>query len=164
MRPYRRLLLWMGRTPWLTWYSSRVLVPIDRFLYQRSNGRFSLGHVGTRREAALQSLLLTTTGRKSGRPRTTPVLYLEDGDRFLVVASNFGKENHPAWSANLLANPDASVQVRNRRMEVRARRASEEEKQRLWPRLLELYPAWQAYTERTDRNFRAFFLEERPSG
>jgi deazaflavin-dependent oxidoreductase (nitroreductase family) len=162
MRPYRRLLLWMGRTPWLTWYSSRVLVPIDRFLYRRTNGRVSLTHVGRRREGAIQSLLLTTTGRRSGRPRPTPVLYLEDGDRLVVVASNFGKEKHPAWSANLLANPDASVQVRDRHMEVRARRATEEEKERLWPRLLELYPAWQDYTERTDRNFRMFFLEERP--
>ena len=162
MRPYRRLLLWVGKTPWLTWYSSGVLVPIDRFLYQRSNGRLSLGHVGTRREGAVQSLLLTTTGRRSGQPRPTPVLYLEDGDRLVVVASNFGKESHPAWSANLLAAPDCSVQIRDRRMDVRARLATEEEKERLWPRLLELYPAWEAYRERTDRDFRAFFLEERP--
>src|SRR2546429_8806799 len=105
MRPYRRLLLWVGKTPWLTWYSSGVLVPIDRFLYRRTNGRVSLGHVGTRREGAVQSLLLTTTGRRSGRPRPTPVLYLEDGDRLAVVASNFRQGGHPAVAAKPPAAP-----------------------------------------------------------
>jgi deazaflavin-dependent oxidoreductase (nitroreductase family) len=160
MRPYRRFLLWLGKAHWLTWLNSGVLVPIDRFLYQRTNGRVSLVHVG-RRRAALQTLVLTTTGRVSGRPRRTPVLYLEAGDGLVVVASNFGKEKHPAWSANLLASPEASVQIRDRRMEVRARLASDEEKAQLWPRLLELYPPWQDYTEHTDRRFRAFYLEPR---
>jgi deazaflavin-dependent oxidoreductase (nitroreductase family) len=77
----------------------------------------------------------------------------------VVVASNFGREKHPAWSANLLANPEATVQIRTRLQDVRARLATDEEKARLWPRLLEIYPTWDDYTERTDRSFRAFFLE-----
>jgi deazaflavin-dependent oxidoreductase (nitroreductase family) len=156
---YRKLLLFLGRARWATWAASTVFPPIDRFLYRISGGRMSLSHVGRRQ--ALQTLLLTTTGRKSGQPRTTPVLYLEEGDALVVVASNYGKERHPAWSGNLMANPEASVQVNDSRRNVRARRADEAEKKRLWPRLLEIYPAWDDYTQRTERSFRAFFLEPR---
>jgi deazaflavin-dependent oxidoreductase (nitroreductase family) len=156
---YRRLLLSVSRARWALWLASSVFPPIDRFLYKRSGGRLSLSHIGRKR--ALQTLLLTTTGRRSGQQRTTPVLYLEDGDALVVVASNYGKERHPAWSGNLMANPEASVQVHERRQDVRARHADEAEKERLWPRLLEVYPAWEDYTHRTDRSFRAFFLEPR---
>lgn len=159
MRRYHDLLVALGRRRWFSWLSAEVLAPIDGFLYRRSGGRLSLGHFGARREGALPTLLLTTTGRRSGQPRTTPVVYLEDGERIAVVASNFGRDRHPAWSANLLADPDAEVQVRTRRWRVRARLASEEEKAALWPRLLEIYPTWEDYRRRTDRSFRAFFLE-----
>ena len=159
MRLYRKLLIVLARYRWFSWLSYTFLVPLDRFLYRRSGGRLSVAHFGTRREGALPTLLLTTTGRKTGQPRTTPVLYLEDGGRIVVVASNFGREHHPAWSANLLAKPEATIRIRDREQRVVARRASEEEKRALWPRLLELYPAWEQYTERTDRDFRAFFLE-----
>jgi deazaflavin-dependent oxidoreductase (nitroreductase family) len=158
VRRYRQALLALGRTRWFTWISANVLTPIDRFAYRRSGGRVSLAHLGGG-EAVLPTLLLTTTGRRSGQPRTTPVLYVRDGERLVVVASNFGREHHPAWSANLLANPEATVQVRKRRERVRARRASDEELARLWPRLLEVYPTWADYTKRTDRDFRAFFLD-----
>jgi F420H(2)-dependent quinone reductase len=148
----------LGRTRWFSWISANVLTPIDRFAYRRSGGRVSLAHVGGS-DAVLPTLLLTTTGRRTGQPRTTPVLYVRDGERLVVVASNFGRERHPAWSGNLLADPDATVQIRRRRERVRARRATDEELAALWPRLLEVYPTWEAYTERTDRDFRAFFLE-----
>lgn len=159
MALYRRLLLAVANVKPLTWFAASVYAPIDGWIYRRSNGRFSLSHLG--RRPALQTLLLTTTGRKSGQPRSTPVLYMEDGDGLVVVGSNFGKDKHPAWTSNLLANPDATAQVHETTKPVRARLASEEEKQRLWPRLLEVYPPWQAYTGRTDRTFRAFFLEPR---
>jgi deazaflavin-dependent oxidoreductase (nitroreductase family) len=159
MRLYRDLFIRLGRARWFSWLSIHLLVPIDRFCYRRSGGRFSLLHFGRRREPALQTLLLTTRGRKSGHPRTTPVLYLQDDDQLVVVGSNFGQGRHPAWSANLLADPHAWVQIRDRRQEVTARLATDEEKAALWPTLLELYPPWQAYTVRTDRQFRAFLLE-----
>jgi deazaflavin-dependent oxidoreductase (nitroreductase family) len=110
----------------------------------------------------LPTLLLTTVGRKSGASRTTPVVYLEEDDRIFVMASNFGQERHPAWSSNLLANPEASVQIGTRRMDVRGRPATEEEKARFWPRQLAIYPTWEAYRHRTDRDFRAFVLEPSP--
>ena len=159
MSLYRRLLLAIASAKPFTWIAANVYAPLDGRLYKRSGGRFSLSHLG--RRPALQTLLLTTTGRKSGQPRPTPVLFLEDDGRLVVVGSNFGKDSHPAWTANLLANPDATAQIRGDQRDVRARLASEEEKQRLWPRLLEIYPPWQEYTGRTDRSFRAFFLEPR---
>lgn len=161
MRLYGRLLNALGATRFGSWLSRR-LVPLDRFLYQRSAGRVSLAHVGTRRRGALQTLLLTTTGRRSGQPRSTPVLYLRDGERLVVVASNYGQARHPAWSGNLLADARASVLVRGHRQAVHARLADEHEKQALWPRLVELYPGWEVYRHRTDRSFRAFYLE--PTG
>ncbi len=159
MRLYRQLFVWLGRTRWFSWLSINVLVPVDRFCYRRSGGRFSLLHIAGSRGAALPTLLLTTKGHKTGQPRTTPVLYLEDGDRVVVVGSNFGQPRHPAWSTNLLAEPQAMIQIHTDEKNVRARLASENEKRLLWPRLLELYPTWEAYTDRTDRSFRAFFLE-----
>ena len=161
MRFYRALFIRLGRTAWFTWLSINVVVPIDRFVYRRSGGRFSALHFG-RGRAVLPTLLLTTTGRKSGTPRTTPVVYLEEDGRIFVMASNFGQERHPAWSANLLANPEASVQIGTRRMDVRARVATDDEKARFWPRQLALYPTWEAYRHRTDREFRAFVLEQTP--
>jgi deazaflavin-dependent oxidoreductase (nitroreductase family) len=103
--------------------------------------------------------MLITRGRKSGRERRAPLLYLEDDGRIFVVASNFGRERHPAWSANLLADPDAEVIVRGERQRVRARRAHEDDLQRMWPRMLEIWPAWANYRTRTEREFRAFYLD-----
>lgn len=156
---YAKAIRAVGRREWGSRLSVAVIVPIDRFLYVRSGGRFSVGHLGERREAALPTLLLTTTGRKSGEPRTTPVVYLEDGSRLVVVGSNFGQQRHPAWSGNLLADPRASVQIRTKRQDVVARLATEAELEELWLRLLEIYPGWTDYRTRTDRSFRAFFLE-----
>jgi F420H(2)-dependent quinone reductase len=85
MRLYRDLFIRLGPARWFSWLSIHILVPIDRFCYRRSGGRFSLLHLGRRSEPALQTLLLTTRGRQSGLPRTTPVLYLQDGERLVVV-------------------------------------------------------------------------------
>jgi deazaflavin-dependent oxidoreductase (nitroreductase family) len=157
---YRDVLVRLGRIRWLTSLNANVLVPIDRFLWRATGGRLSLMHAG--RAAALKTLLLTTTGCRSGRARSTPVVYLRDGERFVVVASNFGKDHHPAWSANLLAHSEATVRLHGRDIPVTARLASEEEKARLWPRLLDVYPGWDDYVLRTERRFRAFILE--PAG
>ena len=100
---------------------------LHQFLYQRSGGR-----LGTRIGGA-PALLLTTTGRKSGEPRTCALSYLEDGDRLVVVASKGGSDLPPDWLLNLRANPEVSVQVGRYRGSARARVASPEERERLWP-------------------------------
>ena len=135
-------------------FARAVYTPLDKTVYRLTSGRRGLSPAKT-------VLYLTTTGRKTGKPRRVPVLFLRDGDRYWVMASNYGTERHPAWSANLLTNPDATVQLGSKTTEVRARLGSREEKEQLWPRLLELYPAWKQYSEWTDRDFRLFCLEPR---
>jgi deazaflavin-dependent oxidoreductase (nitroreductase family) len=107
-------------------------------------------------------LLLTTKGRKSGEPRSTALLYLEDGDRLVVVASNLGSDHAPAWWLNLEANPDAEVAIGTEERRVRAREANEEERAALWPRLVEYYGGYDAYREDTDRHIPVVVLE--PAG
>ncbi|MDQ3953585.1 MAG: nitroreductase family deazaflavin-dependent oxidoreductase [Actinomycetota bacterium] len=141
-------------TRWGRNLAAWIYTPLDKLAYRITRGRRGLSPPGA-------VLLLTTTGRKTGEPRRVPVLYLHDEERLWVVASNYGQQRHPAWSANLLANPDATVTIRGEERAVRARLASDDEKRSLWPRLLQLYPAWKAYSSWTDRSFRVFCLEPR---
>ena len=104
-------------------------------------------------------LLLVATGRKSGRRRTTPLLYLQDGGRYVIVASNGGAAKHPVWWLNLRANPDATVEVGGRRTRVRATEARGAEKARLWKELIRMYPSYENYQERTDREIPVVLLD-----
>ena len=101
---------------------------------------------------------MQTMGRTSGRPRSVPLLYLEHGEDLVVVASNWGRAAHPAWSANLLAAPGATVQIGRRCAGVLARLATPEEKAQLWPQLIALCPVWQTYADRSGRDLRVFIL------
>jgi deazaflavin-dependent oxidoreductase (nitroreductase family) len=102
--------------------------------------------------------LLTTTGRRSGRRRTVPLAYVLDGDDLVVVASRGGMGSHPAWYLNLLAEPNASVQVGSSTRRVQARDATEAERRRLWPTLTAVYPHFDAYQERTSRRIPVVIL------
>jgi deazaflavin-dependent oxidoreductase (nitroreductase family) len=97
------------------------------------------------------ALLLTTTGRKSGQPRTSPLIFAQDGDDYLVVASMGGAPQHPQWYLNLTANPEAEVQVKGDVIPVTARTASDDEKPRLWKIVTEQWPNYDVYQTRTDR-------------
>ena len=97
------------------------------------------------------ALLLTTTGRKSGEPRTSPLIFAQDGDDYLVVASMGGAPQHPQWYLNLTANPEAEVQVKADVIPVTARTASDDEKPRLWKIVTEQWPNYDVYQTRTDR-------------
>jgi deazaflavin-dependent oxidoreductase (nitroreductase family) len=97
------------------------------------------------------SLLLTTTGRSTGQPRTTPLIFARDGDDFLVVASMGGAPQHPQWYKNLTANAEAHIQVRGEHHDVRARTATEAEKPRLWGIVAAQWPNYDAYQSRTTR-------------
>ena len=103
-------------------------------------------------------LLLNTTGRKSGQRRTTPLLYLRDGEDFVVIASNGGAPKHPAWYFNLKANPETMVELGDREVRVRAEEASSEEKARLWPKVVEMYSGYEGYRRKTDREIPLIFL------
>jgi len=97
------------------------------------------------------TLLLTTRGRRSGRLRRTALIYGRDGDSYLVVASQGGDPNHPAWYLNLLADPEAEVQVGAEVFTVRARTAESAEKDRMWRTMAAIWPAYDDYQAKTDR-------------
>jgi deazaflavin-dependent oxidoreductase (nitroreductase family) len=96
-------------------------------------------------------LLLTTTGRRSGEPRTTPLIFARDGDDYLVVASTGGAPQHPNWYKNLLTDPLARIQVQAEQVAVEARTADDDEKPRLWAIVSEQWPNYDVYQTRTDR-------------
>jgi deazaflavin-dependent oxidoreductase (nitroreductase family) len=106
-------------------------------------------------------LLLTTVGRRSGQPRTAPLVYLADGERLIVIGSNAGHETAPAWSLNLEANPDAEVELGSDRRKVRARVAAGEERAELWRKVNDMYSGFDDYNARTTREIRLFVLEPR---
>jgi deazaflavin-dependent oxidoreductase (nitroreductase family) len=136
---------------------SKVVPPIDRFVHRVTGGRVVLS------SGMLPSLMLTTTGRKSGQPRRTPLATLPVDDGFLVVGSNFGKQHHPAWTSNLLADPNATVSYKGEDIPVVARLLDEDEKRELWPELLRIWQNYDRYAERAGgREFRVFRLERRP--
>jgi deazaflavin-dependent oxidoreductase (nitroreductase family) len=118
---------------------------VNRTLYRLSGGKLG----GSLRGAPI--LLLTTIGRSSGHPRTVPLLYLRDGDDLVVVGSYGGRPEHPAWYRNLEANPDVEVEIGRRRESRRARTTTPEERARLWPKLVELYPSYESYQRKTTR-------------
>ena len=114
-------------------------------LYRRSGGRLGATVKGA------PVLLLDHVGRNSGRARTAPVLYMRDGEDLVIVASRGGSDAMPAWFLNLMSSPSTTVQVGSERRAVVARQATPGEKQRLWPRLVEMYDEYAVYQQRTKR-------------
>lgn len=141
-RPYGRPLVALQRA------ATRFHTRLYRATRGRVGGKLAGGPV----------LLLTTNGRRSGKERTVPLLYLPDGDDLVIVASNGGTATHPTWWLNLRADPTAKVEVGDRKIRIRARQASAEEKARLWPRLVEMYGGYEGYQRRTDREIPVVIL------
>jgi deazaflavin-dependent oxidoreductase (nitroreductase family) len=104
-------------------------------------------------------LILTTTGRRSGQERSTPLIYGTHGDDYLVVASKGGAEEHPAWYLNLSEHPEVTVQVLGDRFDARARTASAEEKPELWATMVGQWPAYSEYQQKTTREIPVVVLE-----
>lgn len=129
-----------------------AITAIHTFLYRSTGGAIG----GKMMNSPV--LLLTTKGRKTGKQRTVPLLYLADGDNLVLVASNGGARRHPTWWLNLQASPEASIQVKGVKRRVRAERGSAEEKQRLWPLLTAMYPGYKRYQEITNRDIPVIIL------
>ncbi|HEY1574455.1 MAG TPA: nitroreductase family deazaflavin-dependent oxidoreductase [Pseudonocardiaceae bacterium] len=104
-------------------------------------------------------LLLTTTGRKTGTRRRTALIYRQVGDAYVIVGSKGGHDHHPAWYLNLAADPDVTVQVRDEVFEGRARTTEGAERARLWPLMAEVWPDYDKYRERTDREIPVIAIE-----
>ena len=105
-------------------------------------------------------LLLTTTGRVTGRPHTVPLLYLSDGQNLVVIASYGGRESNPEWYLNLAANPSVRAQIRGSRVSLRARTATPAERELWWARVVETYQGYSEYQSRTNREIPVVILEQ----
>lgn len=134
----------------------RLVYKVHRALYRLSGGR--VGH----RTGTGPVLLLTTTGRRTGKRRTTPLLYDRDGDDYVVVASNGGRPHHPAWLHNVRNDPEVAVQVGRHRWRGTATVLDAEQRARLWSRLVDFYPGWAHYQTLTDRPIAVVVLTRVP--
>jgi deazaflavin-dependent oxidoreductase (nitroreductase family) len=136
-------------------FTVQLMTGLNNVVYRLSDGRVA-GHV----PSGAPICLLTTTGRRTGRRRTVPLLYLPHGDGGMVlVASRGGMSTAPAWYANLRSDPRATVEVGARRREMVARPASEVERDELWPALTAAYRHFESYQQRTDRVIPVLILE-----
>lgn len=148
-RRFRRFRRIVARFP----QSRRLFGGAQRAVFRLTGGRLG----GTLQGVPVG--LLTTTGRRSGRARTVPIGYTDDGSRFLVAASNFGLDRPPAWFLNLRAHPDAEFRTRAGIERVVARELTAPEREDLWPRLLEHHPVWGAAQSSTQRQIAIIALE-----
>ena len=131
---------------------ARTVTALHTQVYRRTGGKFG-SNVGSTTMG-----LLTTTGRRSGQPRTTPLNIMADGDRFLLVASYGGDDRDPQWFKNLQAHPEATVQLGAESFPVRATVATEEEKKSLWPKVVAAYKGYEGYQRKTSRDIPVVIL------
>ena len=125
--------------------------------------RATRGWFGHNWPGAPPMLLLDHVGARSGKKRTSPLGYIRDGDAYVVIASKGGNPRNPAWVHNLAANPDTTIQTGNLKLAVHARVATPEERERLWPRVVDAYAGYAEYQKRTSREIPLLMLEPRGS-
>jgi deazaflavin-dependent oxidoreductase (nitroreductase family) len=139
-----------------SWVFARVAPRIDRPVYRLSHGRHTLASL----LSGIPVVLLTTTGARSGRPRTVPVLGLPTPDGLAVIASNFGQRAQPGWYYNLRANPEGTAAVDGRSHRFRAVEAEGDRRQQIWDEGLRVYPGWSQYERRASHRRIAVFVLE----
>ncbi|GAB2862596.1 nitroreductase family deazaflavin-dependent oxidoreductase [Actinoallomurus bryophytorum] len=150
LKPVARRL---ASAPWFAKIGPKVVPPLDRALHRISGGRLLLPQL------VLPSMVLTTTGSRTGLPRQTPLICMpEDDGSFVIVGSNFGREGHPAWTGNLLRQAKAEVSYRGRTIPVTAELLEGADRDEVWPRLIRVWSVYDTYVERAGRRLRVFRL------
>ena len=151
---FKRAMLALARTaPFRKVLGPKVLGRADRWVLVKTKGRWTVTG-----RPMFPTMVLITTGRRSGEPRPVSLVYVPDGDDAFVVGSNWAREGHPAWSHNLVADPSATVIAAGEEWRVQARLLTDDEKAERWPSLIEVMPQWAEYVKMTDRNIRVFHL------
>ncbi|HWM34100.1 MAG TPA: nitroreductase family deazaflavin-dependent oxidoreductase [Pseudolysinimonas sp.] len=153
-RPLRPAVAWFSRTAVFRRAGPRIMPPLER-AWRRLGARAPLSNLG------VPSLVLHTTGAKSGLPRDSELMYCPDGEDMLITGSNFARETHPAWTANLLQNPDAAVTVRGTRIPVRATLVPAAQRETTWAKLERNWPGYRGYERTAGRELRIFRLRPR---
>ncbi len=139
-----------------SWLFARVLHHIDRPVHRLTRGRYTFASL----VAGIPVIMLTTTGARSGRPRSVPVLGIPTGTEVAIIASNFGQEHHPAWYHNLRADPRAEMAVDGIRQRVRAVEVEGERRAQVWREGLRVYPGFAQYERRAAHRHIAVFVLE----
>ncbi|KOG39029.1 nitroreductase family deazaflavin-dependent oxidoreductase [Streptomyces decoyicus] len=156
MPPGERLLQRVSATRTFARIAPHFIPALDRAVHRLTRGKVLLS------ARMLPGVILTATGARSGQPRRTPLACLpEEGGGWLLIGSNFGRPGHPAWTGNLLKNPEAEVSWRGRDIPVRARLLTGEERAQAWRAALAFWPPYAAYQARVAREIRLFRLERR---
>ena len=145
--PFYRFMRSFAAIRPVSWLFARTLHHIDRPVFRLTGGKHTFASLVT----GLPVVMLTTTGAKSGEKRTLPLLGLPDGERMVVIASNYGQLHHPSWYYNLLAHPDATLSVGGETQKMVAHQVEGDERERLWRRGLQVYPGWRGYERRAAR-------------
>jgi deazaflavin-dependent oxidoreductase (nitroreductase family) len=141
-----------------SWLFARILDPLDRLTFRVTKG----GHLLSSLLSALPVAMVTTTGARSGQPRTVPLLALPTDGGLAIIGSNYGRPRHPAWRHNLRAHPEGEVEVEERRWAFRAVEVDDERRERIWNEALRTYPGFSAYARRcAPRRISVFLLEPR---
>jgi deazaflavin-dependent oxidoreductase (nitroreductase family) len=144
---------WLSGTDAFAAVGPKIVPPADRLIHRLSGGRVLMG------DQMIPHLMLTTIGNKSGEPRDAPLAcWPEESGSLLVVGSNFGRERHPGWTANLLKNPEATVSFRGRRFPVTATLLTGDDRAKVWDLLLGNWPVYDRYTDKSGRELRVFRL------
>lgn len=145
---------YLGKQQWFVWMAIR-LAPLDVKMLQKTGGKFGLlGRYG------LPQCLLTTTGRKSGQPRTVTLLYgTRAPDEYALIGSNFGQKHHPAWALNLEANPECTFDTGDNPRAMHAELVTDDaEREQIWQMMYEIWPAYNAYRGKAGRDIKVFVL------
>jgi len=151
----RPAVAWFSRTRFFRTVGPSVMPALERAARALTGGRTPLSG------ALVPSLVLHTIGAKSGEPRRTELMYCPDGEEMLITGSNFARDRHPAWTWNLLAHPEAWVEVKGKRIDVQARLVPEEEREATWATLERNWPGYRGYERASGRELRIFRLTPR---
>lgn len=154
---YTQFARWIGHRRWFAWIMKHVGFRFDRALYRLSAGRLWLSG------PEIPTMLLTTTGRKTGKARTVPLIYLRDGRNLVAACENFGLDKASSWPKNALAHPNVTVQIGRNVKGYRARLATDDEAARNVPLLVDMWPAHDTYRERSGQRY-VFVFEPHARG
>lgn len=154
--PLKPLGVRIGAISWMPKLLPQI-VRTDKALQRATSGRVTILDI-----AGLPNLMLTTTGRKSGLPRSNPLLCVPDGDRILIAGSNFGGPTEPLWVKNIEANPTVTVRFRGATQEMASRRLTGAERAEAWPTMVATWPNFTRYEQRTQREIKVFELVPTP--
>ena len=155
LRAFRAGIAWISRTRWFRRVGPTIMPPFERFMARATGGRVTASGI------MVPSLVLHTTGAKSGEPRQTELMCVPDRGTWLVTGSNFARGNHPAWTANLMKTPDAQIDYRGKRIPVTATLIGDADREAVWATIQRQWPGYRKYEVAAGRTLRIFRLERR---